>query len=84
MANGGTHSDIQNPVITLALPRHAVVGFNFSFGYKGAGNPELLRELGGHYGIEVTVMEPCCADGEVVSSSAFLPECSPQILQVTR
>lgn len=51
--------------------RHAVVGFNFSFGYKGAGNPELLRELGGHYGIEVTVMEPCCADGEVVSSSAI-------------
>lgn len=62
---------VENILVRKLHARHAVVGFNFSFGYKGAGNPELLRELGGHYGIEVTVMEPCYADGEVVSSSAI-------------
>lgn len=62
---------VENILVKKLHTRHAVVGFNFSFGYKGAGNPQLLRELGARYGIEVTVMEPCYADGEVVSSSAI-------------
>ena len=62
---------VENILVKKLHARHAVVGFNFSFGYKGAGNPQLLRELGARYGIEVTVMEPCYADGEVVSSSAI-------------
>jgi riboflavin kinase/FMN adenylyltransferase len=51
--------------------RHVVVGFNFSFGYKGAGNPELLQQLGAAYGMTVTVMDPCYVEGEVVSSTAI-------------
>lgn len=62
---------VENILVKKLHARHAVVGFNFSFGYKGAGNPQLLREVGARYGIEVTVMEPCYADGEVVSSSAI-------------
>ena len=62
---------VENILVKKLHARHAVVGFNFSFCYKGAGNPQLLRELGARYGIEVTVMEPCYADGEVVSSSAI-------------
>lgn len=49
---------------------HVVVGFNYSFGYRGAGDPQLLQQLAEPYGITVTVMEPCYVDGEIVSSSA--------------
>lgn len=50
--------------------RHVAVGFNFSFGYKGVGNSQMLQELASPYGIQVTVMEPCYVEGEVVSSTA--------------
>jgi len=49
--------------------RHVVVGFNYSFGYKGAGDSALLQQLGSDFGIEVTVMEPCYVEDEVVSST---------------
>lgn len=48
-----------------------MVGFNYTFGYQGAGNPEKLQELCSQYGISVTVMEPCCVDDEIVSSSTI-------------
>ena len=51
--------------------RHIVVGFNYSFGYRGAGNPQLLNELADDYGITVTVMEPYQMDGELVCSTAI-------------
>ena len=51
--------------------RHVVVGFNYSFGYRGAGNPSLLQQLGAAYGITITVMEPCYVQGELVSSTAI-------------
>lgn len=51
--------------------RHVVVGFNYTFGHKGAGTSELLIELCKAYGIEVTVMQPCYVDHEIVSSSAI-------------
>ena len=51
--------------------RHIVVGFNYSFGHKGAGNPQLLQELAEKYQIAVTVMEPYQLDGELVCSTAF-------------
>lgn len=51
--------------------QHVVVGFNYTFGYQGAGNPEKLQELCSQYGISVTVMEPCCVDDEIVSSSTI-------------
>ena len=51
--------------------RHAVVGFNYTFGYKGAGNSALLVELCAQYGIRVSEMQPCYAGTEIVSSSAI-------------
>ena len=51
--------------------RHIVVGFNYSFGHKGAGNPQLLQELAEKYQIAVTVMEPYQLDGELVCSTAI-------------
>jgi riboflavin kinase/FMN adenylyltransferase len=49
--------------------RHAVVGFDFRFGHKRAGNAELLAELGAEYGFGSTRIEPVAWRGEVCSSS---------------
>lgn len=46
--------------------RHAVCGFNYSFGYKGAGTPDLLRTL---FGGAVSEIPPVSKDGLPVSST---------------
>lgn len=45
------------------------IGFNFNFGYRGAGNPELLREMGKENGFDVEVLDPITIDETVVSST---------------
>ena len=47
----------------------AFCGFNYHFGYKAAGNPEVLRSLGETFGYQVTEISPYKIKGEVVSSS---------------
>lgn len=47
----------------------AFCGFNYHFGYKAAGNPEVLRSLGQDLGYQVTEIPPYKIKGEVVSSS---------------
>ena len=49
--------------------RHAVCGFNYSFGYKGAGDPDQLKALGCQFGFDVTVIEEFDIDGRAVSST---------------
>jgi phosphoribosyl 1,2-cyclic phosphate phosphodiesterase len=49
--------------------RAVVVGDNFRFGHKQAGDVKFLRELGTREGFEVVVHEPVGLDGEVVSST---------------
>ena len=49
--------------------KHAVCGYNYSFGYKGAGNPEMLRNFGNSYGFNVTVMDEIDIDDIPVSST---------------
>jgi len=46
-----------------------VVGFNYSFGAKGKGTPEMLQSFGDHYGFEVRVLNAQVINGQVVSSS---------------
>jgi phosphoribosyl 1,2-cyclic phosphate phosphodiesterase len=46
-----------------------VVGDNFRFGHKQAGDVKFLREIGRREGFEVVVHEPVKLDGEVVSST---------------
>ncbi|NBD22420.1 bifunctional riboflavin kinase/FAD synthetase [Paenibacillus glycinis] len=48
--------------------KRAVVGFDFTFGAKGAGKPETLWALG-EPDIEVDIVEPFMQDGDKVSSS---------------
>jgi len=49
--------------------RAVVVGDNFRFGHKQAGDVKFLRELGMRHGFEVVVHTPVMLDGEVVSST---------------
>ncbi len=49
--------------------KEVFVGFNYSFGHKGVGTPQLLQLLGQEYGFEVHIIAPVKEDGEVVSST---------------
>lgn len=49
--------------------KHAVCGFNYSFGYKGAGSPEMLVEFGKKYGFEVSIVPEFKIDDQTVSST---------------
>jgi phosphoribosyl 1,2-cyclic phosphate phosphodiesterase len=49
--------------------RAVVVGDNFRFGHKHAGDVKFLREMGMHEGFEVVVHNPIVLDGQVVSST---------------
>lgn len=50
-------------------PRAVVVGFNYTFGKKGAGDSTLLSRLCAACGVECRIVEPFCMDGQPVSSS---------------
>ena len=49
--------------------RALVVGENYTFGYGGAGNSELIRALAPELGYEAVVVEAVTDEGEVVSST---------------
>nr|WP_306812875.1 bifunctional riboflavin kinase/FAD synthetase [Paenibacillus soyae] len=48
--------------------RHAAVGFDFTFGSRGMGNAEMLRELGGSE-LSVHIEQPLIESGTKVSST---------------
>lgn len=48
---------------------HLVVGFNFRFGHRAAGSPELLALLAPELGFGLDVIEPFEVSGRAVSSS---------------
>ena len=49
--------------------REAYCGFNYSFGYKASGTPEVLMHEGLKHGFGIHVQEPYIIDGIVVSST---------------
>ena len=51
-----------------------LVGENFHFGHKQAGNVKLLKELGTKSGFEVVIIPPVECHGEVVSSTIIRRE----------
>lgn len=57
-----------NEVLRPLHVEHVVVGFDFTFGAKGKGNPELMRTLGSP-DIAVDIVEPLYEHGEKVSST---------------
>ena len=49
--------------------REAFCGFNYRFGYKAGGNPDVLRREGLKKGFNVNEIPPVTVDGDVVSST---------------
>ena len=52
-------------------PRHIVVGPNYSFGDKGAGNPAMLTGLCQRYGIDTEICPEIHEQGVMVSSTVI-------------
>lgn len=50
-------------------PRHVVIGFNYSFGCKGAGKAQDMIRFGQQFGFETHVVDEVQVDGEPVSST---------------
>ena len=49
---------------------HVIIGYDFYFGHKRQGNPQMLEQAGSDLGFGVTVMAPVAEGGEVFSSSS--------------
>jgi riboflavin kinase/FMN adenylyltransferase len=54
--------------------RAVLVGENFRFGHKQAGDVALLRELGARHNFAVEIIPPVALNGETVSSTAIRRE----------
>lgn len=48
---------------------HVIIGYDFYFGNKRGGNPELMAQAGEQFGFGVTILPPVAEAGEVFSSS---------------
>jgi riboflavin kinase/FMN adenylyltransferase len=48
-----------------------LVGANFRFGHRGAGDVRLLGEFGKRHGFDVEIVPPVEVDGQIVSSTAI-------------
>lgn len=57
-------------VLYRHLGVHTVyVGYNYTFGHRGRGTPELLQKMGRELGFAVEVVSPVTVDGQPVSST---------------
>ena len=67
--------DFVSEILVRGLRVRAVlVGENFRFGHRQAGDAAVLRELGMRYGFDVVVIAPVVYRGEVVSSTVIRRE----------
>ena len=69
-ANTTAEEFVENILLPLGVV-HVVVGFNYSFGAKGKGTPELLQVLGKKLGFGVSVFQAQTIGGMVISSSGI-------------
>lgn len=70
MANTSPEEFVEKILLPLGVI-HVVVGFNYSFGAQGRGNPELIQALGKKHGFGVSVLQAQMIDGRVISSSSI-------------
>jgi riboflavin kinase/FMN adenylyltransferase len=60
---------VENILVEQLRVRAIVVGDNFHFGHRQAGDVKLLRELGMRLGFDVVIHNPVVLQGEIVSST---------------
>jgi len=62
---------VEQIILGTLRTRAILVGNNFRFGHRGAGDVALLRQFGEEFGFEVECIDPVVRRGEVVSSTAI-------------
>jgi len=70
MANTSPEQFVEEILLPLGVI-HVVVGFNYSFGAQGKGNPELIQALGQKHGFGASVLQAQTMGGRVISSSSI-------------
>ena len=60
---------VDSVLLAVCHAKKVCCGFNFTFGYKGAGSAETLRALCAARGVSCEVLPPVEVDGEPVSST---------------
>jgi riboflavin kinase/FMN adenylyltransferase len=65
---------VEQILVNQLRVRAILVGENFHFGHKQAGNTRLLKELGARFGFEVIVIPPVIYHDEIVSSTVIRRE----------
>ena len=60
---------VQSVLIEGMKVQHVVVGHDFRFGRKRAGDPDLLRRMGAENGFGVTVVAAVSVDGDLAGST---------------
>jgi riboflavin kinase / FMN adenylyltransferase len=70
LANVSPEDFVRRFLLETMHARAVLVGANFRFGHRQAGDTKLLGELGASRGFEVRVVPPVIEDGATVSSTA--------------
>jgi riboflavin kinase/FMN adenylyltransferase len=65
---------VEGVLVAGLAVRHVVIGYDFRFGRKRAGDPEALQRAGLEHGFGVTIVAQVGGAGEVFSSSAIRAE----------
>ncbi len=71
LAKASAEDFVRTFLVETLRTRAVLVGANFRFGHKQAGDVRLLAELGRQNALGVEIVEPVVVDGIVVSSSAI-------------
>ena len=61
--------DFVAQMAAIYQPRYVVSGFNYTFGDRGRGNVETLRQLQAQYGYETVTVPEVVLEGDTVSST---------------
>jgi riboflavin kinase/FMN adenylyltransferase len=69
MARTSPREFVENLLVGTLGVKHIAVGFNYTFGHKGTGTAEMLRDMGREYDFTVEIVPAVEMEGEVVSSS---------------
>jgi riboflavin kinase / FMN adenylyltransferase len=76
---------VERIVVGTLRTRAILVGENFRFGHRGAGDVTLLREFGREFGFAVECIDPVICRGAIVSSSAIrLAVCEGRLIDAGR
>jgi riboflavin kinase / FMN adenylyltransferase len=62
---------VQQFLVDAMRAKSVLIGGNFRFGHRQAGDAKLLADLGRRWGFEVEIVPPVTSDGVIVSSTAI-------------